>query len=102
MIASSESAFATAAPPKKLAAIVAAPRRVLSRVIVMGFVFPHAKVFVVHEWADFRRYGNFPAADLFLANVDLPTRDQTLNHTLKQCNDWRTGNQLKKEKYWAY
>jgi hypothetical protein len=62
--------------PKKLAAIVAAPKRVLSRVIVMGFVFPHAKVFVVHEWADFRRYGICPAADLFLANIDLPARGQ--------------------------
>ena len=40
----------------------------------MGFVFPHAKVFVVHEWADFRRYGICPAADLFLANIDLPAR----------------------------
>jgi len=31
-------------------------------------------VFVVHKWAVCRRYGNFPAADLFLAAIDLPTR----------------------------
>ena len=52
--------------PTKLAAIVAAPKSVLSRVIVMGFVFPHAKESVVHEWAVCRRYGKSPVADLFM------------------------------------
>jgi len=42
----------------------------------MGFVFPHAKVFMVHKWAVCRRYGDFLAADLFLAAIDLPTHGQ--------------------------
>ncbi|MDG1034465.1 MAG: hypothetical protein P8O92_09490, partial [Luminiphilus sp.] len=40
--------------------------RVLIRVLVMGFVFPHAKESVVHKWSVFRRYGLSPAADLFI------------------------------------
>ena len=65
-MASSESALATAAQPTKLAAIVAAPKSVLSRVIVMGFVFPHAKESVVHEWSVCRRYGKCLVVDLFM------------------------------------